>query len=125
MTRRKNSIATVTPIREDAAAAPFPEEAPDSATPLQAFEQEVQQTLAAVVPGPKPRAPTQRRVSAEVVKAETKLLSLERRRKESLEHHDEVWASKRALLIQGFPGDVLGALEAMGVLVEDESEPGA
>jgi hypothetical protein len=68
----------------------------------------------------KPRAPTQRRVSAEVVKAETKLLSLERRRQESLAHHDEVWAAKRALLIASFPGDVLGALEAMSVLEADE-----
>jgi len=65
-----------------------------------------------------PRAAPQRarRVSAEVVKAETALLSLGRRRKESLGHAETVWAGKRVALIKSFPADVLAALEAMGVL---------
>lgn len=63
-----------------------------------------------------PRAPTARRVSALVVKAETALLALERRRATSLEHHERSWAGKRAALILSFPADVRAALEAMNVL---------
>jgi hypothetical protein len=63
----------------------------------------------------KPRA-APRRVSAEVVKAETKLLALERRRQESFAHAETVWAQKRVALILSFPEDVTAALVAMGVL---------
>jgi hypothetical protein len=131
MTRRKNNAATVTAIHEDAPT--FPEEL--DAEPLNpaVFGHDRQAYLAsnqadAAVPAPpvaakpvaKPRLPAERRVRAEVVKAETKLLSLERRRQESLAHHEEVWASKRAALLQSFPDDVHAALVAMGVLVEAE-----
>ena len=71
-----------------------------------------------------PQRPAPRRVSADVVKAETKLIALDRRRAESLAHHETVWAQKRALLIASFPGDVLAALEAIGVLQSDEIEEG-
>jgi hypothetical protein len=145
VTRRKaNSAATVTPIRE---VAPLPEPSaaisndtfPEELDPERRYDESVETdpmaferagraakspvTVTAppvTPPAAKPRAPTQRRVSAEVVKAETKLLSLERRRQESLAHHDEVWAGKRASLLLSLPGDVLAALEAMKVLSADE-----
>lgn len=93
---------------------PFPEQA------------EIDELARAVLePLPTPPArrspqPGPRRVSAEVVKAETKLVNLERRRQESLAHAERVWADKRVALIQGFPPDVHAALRAMGVLREDD-----
>jgi hypothetical protein len=132
MTRRKANTATVTPIREDAPA--FPEELEAEQLPvvdLAAMNRgratvgmsPLQPSDLPTPPVAKPRAPAQRRVSAEVVKAETKLLSLERRRQESLAHHELVWASKRADLILSFPVDVSASLIAMGVLVLDDPEP--
>jgi len=76
---------------------------------------------ATFAPAPVPRPPL-RRISAELVKAETKLLALERRRRQSAEHHECVWAEKRAALIKSFPADVLAALEAMAVLEGEEIE---
>jgi hypothetical protein len=73
----------------------------------------------ALAPPPAParvrRLPA-RRISAEVVKAETRLLDLDRRRSESLEHHERSWADKRAALMASLPKDVLAALEAMGII---------
>jgi len=57
-----------------------------------------------------------------VVKAETRLIGLERRRRQSLAHHGAVWAAKRAALIESFPRDVLAALLAMNVLEGEEIE---
>lgn len=68
------------------------------------------------------RRPAPRRVSAEVVKAETALINLERRREDSLAHAETVWAGKRVLLLKSFPADVLAALQAMGVLQGEELE---
>jgi hypothetical protein len=133
MTKRKSHVQAVPePSNDDA----FPEDgeaepiysssAAERETATRAMQAVIVAKDAAPVAPPvapprqAPRQPAQRRVSAEVVKAETKLLSLERRRQESLAHHDEVWASKRASLLLSFPGDVLAALEAMKVLSADE-----
>jgi hypothetical protein len=79
-----------------------------------------QAALAGVALVPALRAPraVPRRVSAEVVKAETKLIALERRRQDSLAHAEAVWAAKRVVLLESFPEDVRAALVAMGVLTE-------
>jgi hypothetical protein len=66
--------------------------------------------------------PAPRRITAELVKAETKLVALERRRRQSLLHHECVWAEKRTTLIRSFPADVLAALLAMNVLDGEEVE---
>jgi hypothetical protein len=124
---KANNIASVTALHEDAPA--FPEETPEpsDAEPLNpaVFGQDREkylrdQAVAPAVAAKPARLPAQRRVSADVVKAETRLLSLERRRQESLAHHDAVWSGKRAALLLSFPDDVHAALVAMGVLVEDE-----
>jgi hypothetical protein len=65
------------------------------------------------------RPPAHRRITAELVKAETKLVTLERRRQASADLHERTWRQKRLALIKSFPGDVLAALHAMNVL-EDE-----
>jgi hypothetical protein len=67
-----------------------------------------------------PAAP--RRITVELVKAETQLVRLERRRQESFAHAETVWAQKRAALIKSFPRDVLAALLAMNVLEGDDVE---
>lgn len=69
-----------------------------------------------------PRRPAPRRVSAEVVKAETALLNLARRREDSLAHAESVWAAKRVALIRSFPADVLAALDAMNIVEGEELE---
>jgi hypothetical protein len=112
--RKANNIASVTAIHEDAT---FPEPSEESSEERAA---PVVQPVAAKPVRQATRLPAQRRVSSEVVKAETRLLSLERRRQESVANHDAVWSSKRAALLASFPDDVHRALVAMGVLVEDE-----
>jgi hypothetical protein len=67
------------------------------------------------VAAPSPR-PAPRRITAELVKAETLLVRLERRRQDSLAHAETVWAGKRVALIKSFPADVLSALVAMHVI---------
>jgi hypothetical protein len=68
------------------------------------------------------RVPRRRIITAELVKAETALVRLERRRQDSLAHAETVWAGKRVALIKSFPRDVLAALDAMNVLDGDELE---
>jgi hypothetical protein len=63
-----------------------------------------------------------RRISAEVVKAETKLIQIERSRDESLRHHALSWDQKRASYIRTLPDDVRAALVAMKVLGADDGE---
>jgi hypothetical protein len=134
VTRRKAQPQAAAPANDDA----FPEEAPESGPSEPAEPERVSnaervarqgrvfgdaeqrvdgKALAALTP--KPRA-APRRVSAEVVKAETKLLALERRRQDSFAHAEAVWAAKRAELIRSFPADVLAALLAMNVLDGEE-----
>jgi hypothetical protein len=62
------------------------------------------------------RPPAHRRITAELVKAETALVRLERRRQDSADLHERTWRQKRLALIRSFPGDVLSALHAMNVL---------
>jgi hypothetical protein len=70
---------------------------------------------------PKPR-PAPRRITAELVKAETLLVRLERRRQDSLAHAETVWAGKRRALIESLPADVVAALIAMHVLEDADIE---
>lgn len=129
MTRRKNQPVQVQPANDhgiDDGAFPEAEAEVEPAIDLMtALVSSLTPALDAAAPptasAPKPRA-VPRRVSAEVVKAETKLLSLERRRQESFAHAETVWAAKRVALIRSFPADVLAALEAMNVLAGDELE---
>jgi hypothetical protein len=62
------------------------------------------------------RPPAHRRITAELVKAESALVRLERRRQDSADLHERTWRHKRLALIKSFPGDVLSALHAMNVL---------
>jgi hypothetical protein len=74
---------------------------------------------AAPLPTPAPpraRPPAHRRITAELVKAETQLVRLERRRQDSADLHERTWRQKRLALIRSFPSDVLAALHAMNVL---------
>jgi hypothetical protein len=66
--------------------------------------------------------PAPRRITAELVKAETLLVRLERRRQDSLAHAETVWAGKRLALIKSFPEDVSAALHAMNVLGDADFE---
>lgn len=73
-------------------------------------------------PKPPARAPAYRRITAELVKAETQLVRLERRRQDSADLHERTWRGKRLALIRSFPADVLVALQAMNVLDGAEIE---
>jgi hypothetical protein len=73
-------------------------------------------SLSPVTPAPVAAPQRPRRISAEVVKAETKLIQLERSREESLRNHALSWDAKRTAYIQALPEDVRAALVAMRVL---------
>lgn len=123
MTRRKAPAAQTAPANDA-----FPEEVVEPELPapvidlMAALVTSLEPAQAPAPAAPKPRA-APRRVSAEVVKAETKLLALERRRQDSLAHAETVWAAKRVALIESFPEDVGAALVAMGVLTKEEEDP--
>lgn len=63
-----------------------------------------------------------RRVSAETVKAETKLIRLEKAAQASLVACEQRWADKRRDFIRALPHDVQGMLLAGGVIDEDDCE---
>lgn len=67
-----------------------------------------------------PTRATPRKVSAEVVKAETRLINMERAAQASLVACEQRWADKRRELIQGLPADVQAMLLAGGVIDEDD-----
>lgn len=132
MTKRKALALTVlypeaSPevTSETNASASYPEAAdtePDAGVApdelADALVQPVQASTAAAPAAP----PRERRVSAEVVKAETKLIQLARNKAESLRHHAASWDTKRSSYIGALPADVRAALVAMKVL--PAGEPG-
>ncbi len=63
-----------------------------------------------------------RRVSAEAVKAETRLLNIERASKASIAACVAGWTAKRAAFIASLPHDVQGMLLAGGVITDDDLE---
>jgi hypothetical protein len=67
-----------------------------------------------------PAAPRPRRISIEVVKAETKLIQIERNRDESLQRQALSWDLKRMHYIASLPEDVRAALVALKVLGADD-----
>ena len=78
--------------------------------------------VGAPAPARSPAAPRPRRISIEVVKAETRLIQIERSRDESLQRQALSWDEKRASYIASLPGDVRAALVALKVLGEDDGE---
>ena len=124
MTKRKASALTVL-YPEANGSASYPEAGdtePDATvTPDELADALVQpeQTPAASPAAP----PRQRRISSEVVKAETRLIQIERSRDESLRNHALSWDAKRSAYISALPADVRAALVAMRVL-EPVDEPG-
>jgi type IV secretory pathway VirB10-like protein len=93
-----------------------PDELADALVQALPLPPEAPAPVAAPPPAPPQR---QRRISAEVVKAETKLIQIERSRDESLRNHAQSWDAKRSAYISALPADVRAALVAMRVL-----EPG-
>ncbi len=85
---------------------PPPELAPATVTPPQATT--------------KPARP--RRVSAEAVKAETRLANIQRSAQASIAACLSGWAKKRADFIATLPHDVQGMLLAGGVITDDDLE---
>lgn len=73
---------------------------------------------------PAPTRATPRKVSAETVKAETRLINMERAAQASLVACEQRWADKRRELIRGLPADVQGMLLAGGVIDDDDCEAG-
>ncbi len=69
---------------------------------------------------PKPARP--RRVSAEAVKAETRLANIQRASQASIAACLSGWAKKRADFIATLPHDVQGMLLAGGVITDDDLE---
>jgi hypothetical protein len=94
-------------------------------TPDELADALVQPEEAPAAPAPPPPAVQRpRRISLEVVKAETKLMQLERNRDESLQRQALSWDDKRASYIASLPDDVRAALVALKVLGTDDVQPG-
>lgn len=85
------------------------------------FEEAAEPTPPMQGPRAKP-APRPRRVSAEAVKAETRLANLDRATQASIAACTAGWAAKRAAYIASLPHDVQGMLLAGGVITDDDLE---
>ncbi len=77
-------------------------------------------SITAALSPPKPAR--SRRVSAEAVKAETRLLNIERASKASIAACVASWTAKRTAFIASLPHDVQGMLLAGGVITDDDLE---
>lgn len=86
------------------------------------FEQAVSAAPVTAPVAPAKPAPRPRRVSAEAVKAETRLANLDRATQASIAACTAGWAAKRAGYIASLPHDVQGMLLAGGVITDDDLE---
>ncbi len=90
------------------------------------FDEREDTEAAAPVETPAPAAakapPRPRRVSAEAVKAETRLANIQRASQASIAACLSGWAKKRADFIATLPHDVQGMLLAGGVITDDDLE---
>jgi hypothetical protein len=129
MTKRKAStLAVLYPEAHPEAngSALYPEAAdadpgvsPDELAHALVEPEEPEASAPAPSPSPAP-VPRPRRISIEVVKAETRLIQIERNRDESLQRQALSWDDKRASFIASLPDDVRAALVALKVLGEDD-----
>lgn len=122
MTRRKPAAVTIleqrdvevvdlVPLGQERAQEPTAEVAPLDAVAAP--------PAPAAAPQPESK-PAPRRVSAEALKAETRLQNMERAAAASLAACEQRWADKRRQYIRGLPFDVQNMLCAGGVIDDDD-----